>query len=107
MVGPSVTQADREKFLVRLKVGFALLVGVSMALVTLWGGAALWLVLAVGVGTTLVGGLLAEYTIPDSIAETPLDDTRERGPKPGTRMQERRERADSEQDRAVNRDRRQ
>jgi len=91
MVGPSITEADRERFLVQLKIGFALLVGVSMALVTLWSGASLVAVVAIGVSTTLVGGLLAEFTFPDSIAETPFDDTRERGPKPGTKMQERRE----------------
>jgi len=94
MVGPSVTKADREKFLVQLKVGFALLVGLSMALVTLWGSGELLVTLGVGVGATLVGGVLAQLTFPDSIAETPYEDDRERGPKPGRRLQERREGSD-------------
>ncbi|WP_236044417.1 hypothetical protein [Haloarcula salinisoli] len=91
MVGPSITKADREKFLVRLKVGFALLVGVSMTLVALWGSSGPLVALGVGVAATLVGGALAEFTFPDSIAETPYEDDRERGPKPGKKLQERRE----------------
>ncbi|MDS0283213.1 hypothetical protein [Haloarcula onubensis] len=94
MVGPSITKDDREKFLVQLKVGFALLVGGSMALVALWGASGPLVALGVGVAATLVGGVLAHFTFPDSIAETPYEDDRERGPKPGTRMRERRERSD-------------
>ncbi|MBV0922799.1 hypothetical protein KTS45_01165 [Halomicroarcula limicola] len=96
MVGPSVTAADRERFLKQLKLGFALLVGGSMALVTLYGGAGLPMVLGIGVGATVVGGVLAEFTFPDSIAETPYDDSGERGPKPGTRTKRRRAREDDE-----------
>jgi len=94
MVGPSITKEDREKFVVRLKVGFALLVGVSMSLVTLWGAGGPLVALGVGVAATLVGGVLAQFTFPDSIAETPYEDDRDRGPKPGERMRERRERSD-------------
>ena len=104
MVGPSVTEADRQKFLVRLKVGFALFVGLSMALVTLWGAGGPLLALGVGVATTLVGGVLAQFTFPDSIAETPYEDDRERGPKPGTRTQRRRERSSEQEEAATNRD---
>jgi hypothetical protein len=91
MVGPSISKADRERFLKRLKIGFALLVGGSMALVTLSTGGSPAIALAAAVGATIVGGLLAEFTFPDSIAETPYEDTRERGPKPGERLQQRRE----------------
>ncbi|GGN89750.1 MULTISPECIES: hypothetical protein [Haloarcula] len=96
MVGPSITRTDREKFLKRLKIGFAVLVGGSMALVTLWGGAELPLVVGVAVGTTAVGRLLAEFTFPDSIAETPYEDTTDRGPKPGVRTQRRRSESDED-----------
>ncbi|WP_135303013.1 hypothetical protein [Haloarcula amylovorans] len=96
MVGPSITAADRERFLIQLKAGFALLVGGSMALVTLWGGADLLMVVGIGIGATIVGGILAEFTVPDSIAETPFDDNRERGPKPGTRTKRRRAREDDD-----------
>ena len=94
MVSPSITEADRKRFLVWLKVGFALLVGGSMALVTLWSAAGLAVVLAIGLGATGIGYALAEFTFPDSIAETPYEDSRDRGPKPGRRTRERRERAD-------------
>ena len=104
MVGPSITKEDREKFLVQLKVGFALLVGISMALVALWGAGGPLVALGVGVGATLVGGLLAQFTFPDSIADTPYEDDRERGPKPGTRLQEQRERSEEREERATNRD---
>jgi len=103
MVGPSITKEDREKFLVQLKVGFALLVGGSMALVALWGAGGLLVAFGVGVAATLVGGALAQITFPDSIAETPYEDDRERGPKPGTQLQERRERSDSRETQASNR----
>jgi len=92
MVGPSITADDRERFLRRLKIGFGLFVGLSMAMVTLYGGASLLIVGGVAVVASLVGGLLAEYTFPDSIAETPFEDsdTPGSGPKPGRRTIERR-----------------
>ncbi|WP_324662461.1 hypothetical protein [Haloarcula sediminis] len=106
MVGPSITQEDRERFFVRLKVGFALLVGVSMALVTLWGSGGAVVALGVGVAATLVGGALAQFTFPDSIAETPYEDDLDRGPKPGERLRERREESEEPAERTTNRDRR-
>jgi len=96
MVGPSITADDRERFLVQLKVGFAILVGVSMALVTLYSGAGLFVAAAVAVGTAVVGGLLAEFTFPDSLGETPYKDSLDRGPKPGKRTQRRREREEEQ-----------
>lgn len=104
MVGPSITEADRERFLRRLKLGFALLVGISMTLVTLWGGAGVAVVVGVAVGGTVIGRLLAEFTVPDSIAETPYEDDRSRGPKPGKRMQERREQSREPKERATDGD---
>jgi hypothetical protein len=104
MVGPSITKEDREKFLVRLKVGFALLVGLSMLLVTLWGSAGPLVAVGVGVAATLVGAALAELTFPDSIAETPFEDDRERGPKPGTRLQDQREQSDGRSERTADGD---
>jgi hypothetical protein len=92
MVGPSVTKAEREQFLRRLKIGFAILVGGSMALVTLWAEANLALIIGIGVAGTLIGGLLAEFIVPDSIAEAPYEPDVDRGPKPGTRMQQHRKR---------------
>ncbi|MFC6863030.1 hypothetical protein ACFQGE_06085 [Halomicroarcula sp. GCM10025817] len=90
MVGPSITDADREQFLLRLKIGFSLLVGGSMAMVTVYGGAALPVVAGVFVGTTALGAVFAWVAIPDSVAGQPYD-TRVRGPKPGTRTRARRE----------------
>ncbi|WP_276271860.1 hypothetical protein [Haloarcula litorea] len=107
MVGPSISDDDRRQFLKQLKAGFAVLVGGSMALVTLWGGADLPLVAGVAVGATLVGGLLAQFTFPDSIAETPYgksEAARERGPKPGVRTQERRAGDDDGRQRAADGD---
>ncbi|MFC7020616.1 MULTISPECIES: hypothetical protein [Haloarcula] len=95
MVGPSITDADRERFLLWLKFGFALLVGGSMAMVTVYGGAALPVVTGVFVGTTALGAVFAWIAIPDSVAGQPYD-TRERGPKPGTRTRARREREATE-----------
>lgn len=93
MVGPSVTDADRQRFLRYLQVGFALLVGVSMGLVTLYGGADLLLVLGIFVGGTAIGGLLGWYIIPESVAETPYESF-DRGPKPGARTKQRRQEND-------------
>jgi hypothetical protein len=93
MVGPSMTDADRKRFLRYMQVGFALLVGVSMGLVTLYGGADLLLVLGILVGGTAIGGLLAWYIIPESVAETPYESF-DRGPKPGAQMKQRRQERD-------------
>jgi hypothetical protein len=97
MVGPSITDDDRKAFVRNLKIGFALLVGLSMGLVTLYSGADLSLVVGATVGATLVGAALAWFTIPDSVAGIAYEernDERTRGPKPGTalRQQQREER---------------
>ena len=104
MVGPSVTEADRKEFLKRAKIGFSLLVGGSMGLVALWGGAGLALVVGIGVGAAVIGRVMAEYVLPDSIAEVPYDEGKDRGPKPGARTQQRREKAEERQTRAANGD---
>ncbi|AJF27106.1 hypothetical protein ACNO8S_07445 [Haloarcula sp. KBTZ06] len=93
MVGPSMTDADRKRFLRYTQVGFALLIGVSMGLVTLYGGAELLVVAGMFVGGTVVGGGLAWYIIPESIAETPYESV-DRGPKPGAKMKQRRQEND-------------
>jgi hypothetical protein len=99
MVGPSMTDADRKRFLRYMQAGFALLVGVSMGLVTLYGGAGLLTVLGIVVGGTAVGGVLAWYIIPESVAETPYESF-DRGPKPGARTRQRRQENDGSGQRA-------
>ncbi|MFC7028368.1 hypothetical protein ACFQJ5_13685 [Halomicroarcula sp. GCM10025324] len=102
MVGPSITDSDRERFLVRVKIGFALLVGVSMGMVAFHGGAALPVVLGITLGTSALGGVFAWVAIPDSVAGMPFDtrDTRARGPKPGARTKQRRQAEQGEPRRA-------
>jgi len=73
MVGPRTDQADRERLLRLLRVGFALLVGVSMGLVVLHGGGNLTVLGTAVVGGTLAGTGLAWWVFPDSIAEHPND----------------------------------
>ncbi|MDT3435397.1 hypothetical protein [Haloarcula sp. 1CSR25-25] len=90
MVGPSMTDADRQRVLRYMQVGFALLIGASMGLVTLYGGAELLVVVGIFAGGTVVGGALAWYIIPESIAETPYESF-DRGPKPGSRTKQRRQ----------------
>lgn len=65
MVGPSVTDEDRERFLLQFRVGIALLVGVSMALVALNGSASLTLIAGAGVGGSVAGAVLAWWVFPD------------------------------------------
>lgn len=100
MVGPSVTDADRQRFLRYTQVGFALLIGASMGLVTMYGGAELLTVLGIFVGGTAVGGALAWYIVPESIAETPYESFDREGPKPGAKMKQRRQDDDSSGQRA-------
>jgi len=68
MVGPSTTDDDRESFLLKFRVAFALLIGVSMALVAINGSATLPLVAGAGVGGTAVGAVLGWWVFPDSMA---------------------------------------
>jgi len=68
MVGPTTSDEDREAFLLKFRVGFALLVGGSMALVALNGAATLPLVAGSAVGGTAVGAALGWWVFPDSIA---------------------------------------
>lgn len=70
MVGPSITDEERRRFLVRLRVGFSLFVGGSMALVGLYGDAGLEVTAMALVGGTAVGAVLAWFVLPDSIAVT-------------------------------------
>lgn len=65
MVGPISADERREKMR-RLKVGVALLVGVSAALVGLQGGASLVLIGVFLVVGTLLGGALAWYVFPSA-----------------------------------------
>ncbi|WP_241431697.1 hypothetical protein [Haloarcula vallismortis] len=95
-----MTDADRKRFLRYTQVGFALLIGGSMGLVTLYGGAELLVVIGVFAGGTAVGGGLAWYLIPESIAETPYESV-DRGPKPGAKMKQRRQENDGSGQRAT------
>lgn len=94
MVGPSLNEDDRRRFLRKLQAGFALLVGASMGLVTLYGRAPLVVVAGATLLGTAVGGVLAWYTFPSSIAESPYESV-DRGPKPGAQMRQRRETEES------------
>lgn len=102
MVGPSITDSDRERFLVQLKIGFAVLVGLSMGMVAVYGGADLPIIVGVVLGTTALGGVFAWIAIPDTVAGLPFEtrDTRARGPKPGTRTKQRRQAEGNEPRRA-------
>ncbi|MFB6307877.1 MAG: hypothetical protein ABEH35_00970 [Haloarculaceae archaeon] len=71
MVGPSISDEDRASFLLKLRVGFAAMVGFSMAAVSAYSDAGLPVVAVAAVGGTAVGALLAWWTIPDGLAETP------------------------------------
>ncbi|MFC7077825.1 alpha/beta fold hydrolase [Haloarcula halophila] len=104
MVGPSITEDDRKAFVKRLKVGFALLVGLSMGLVTLYTGARLPLVAGVTIGSTVVGGVLAWFTIPDSVGGIAYDErseTVQRGRTPGDALREQQRSGEDEQPRAA------
>jgi xanthosine utilization system XapX-like protein len=68
MVEPSVSDEDREAFLVKFRIGFALFVGVSMALVALSVGAPLPTIAAIGAVGSVAGAILGWWVFPDSIA---------------------------------------
>lgn len=67
MVGPVPTDERRSSFR-RLKVGVALLVGVSAGLVAIQADASLIAVLAFVTGGTIVGAALAWYVFPSADA---------------------------------------
>jgi hypothetical protein len=73
MVGPSTDAADRRRFARRIRVGFALLVGASMALVALYGDAALAVVGGAFALGTAPGGALAWYAAPDTLGAKRLE----------------------------------
>ncbi|ACV48217.1 MULTISPECIES: hypothetical protein [Halomicrobium] len=68
MVQPSVTDEDRRSFLLKFRVGFALFVGVSMALVALNVSASLPTIGGAGVAGTVAGAVLGWWVFPDSVA---------------------------------------
>jgi hypothetical protein len=71
MVGPSISDADRKQFLFRLRVGFSVFVGVSMALVVLAGDGDLPVLVGAFVAGTLAGAALAWWVFPDSMGTGP------------------------------------
>ena len=71
MVGPSISDEEREQFLFRLRVGFAVFVGLSMALVVLASNGGLSLLGGAFLGGTVVGGALAWWVFPDSMGKGP------------------------------------
>ena len=89
MVGPTITNEDREAFLVKVKVGFALLLGLSMGMVTVYSGSPLVVTVGVTLGTTVLSGVAAWVVVPDSVAGLPYEKP-SRGPKPGARTRARR-----------------
>lgn len=68
MVGPSITDDDREVFLLKFRIGFALLVGVSMALIALNGSTTPRMIVGAGLGGTAVGAVVGWWVFPKSIA---------------------------------------
>ena len=104
MVGPSISDEDRRAFVKRLKIGFALLIGLSMGLVTLYSGAPLSLVAGATVGSTVVGGVLARFTIPDSIGGIAFEERNDpvkRGRTPGEALREQQARDERDRPRAA------
>lgn len=73
MVGPSIDERDRATFLRRLRVGFALLVGLSMGLVVFHADGGLAVLAGAVVAGSAVGAALAWWVFPDSIATGPYD----------------------------------
>lgn len=63
MVGPSITDDDRRSLSMRLRVGFALLVGLSGALVAVQGGAGPAGIAVAGVAGCLLGAGLVWYLV--------------------------------------------
>jgi hypothetical protein len=67
MVGPSVSEEDRLSFARKVKVGFAVLVGLSMATVAVRFDAGLPAVAGALLLGTAIGGALAWLVIPGGI----------------------------------------
>lgn len=64
MVG-GITDEERERFAVKLKAGFVLLVGLSAGLITVQAGASLAAFLAATAAGSVVGVLLVWLVFPD------------------------------------------
>ena len=77
MVGP-VTDEERERSLLWLKVGLTLLVGLSAGLVTTQGEASLEVVVGAVVAGLLVGAALAWYLVPSVEEVSPASNRRYR-----------------------------
>lgn len=73
MVGPSISDDERKTFLRRLRVGFALFVGISMGLVVYHGDGEMVVLGGAVVAGTAIGGVLAWWVFPDSIERSPFD----------------------------------
>ena len=71
MVGPSIGDEERQRLLVRLRVGFSLFVGISMGLIVMTSDADLLTLAGALVGGTAVGALLAWWVFPDSLGTGP------------------------------------
>ncbi|MCU4799129.1 hypothetical protein OB920_01915 [Halobacteria archaeon HArc-gm2] len=71
MVGPSITDEEREQFLFRLRVGFSLFVGASMALVVLAGDGGATTMAGAFLAGSAVGAALAWWVFPDSMGMGP------------------------------------
>jgi hypothetical protein len=61
MVGPSITDEEREGKALQLKVGFALVVAASGGLIGVWAGGSLVVVAAGVVGGGVLGAVLVWY----------------------------------------------
>jgi membrane associated rhomboid family serine protease len=73
MVDP-ISNEDRERTMVRMKVGSVLLVGASAGLITLQGDASIEVALAAIVGGLILGALLVWYLFPDATELAPGSD---------------------------------
>lgn len=71
MVGPSISDEDRKQFLFRLRVGFALFVGLSMGLAVMASDGSIPLMAGAFAGGTAAGAALAWWVFPDSIGVGP------------------------------------
>lgn len=77
MVDP-VTDEDRERTILYVKVGLALLVGLSAGLIASQGDASLEIVVGAVLAGFVIGGALAWYLVPDAKAFSPASNRRYR-----------------------------